>query len=157
LGIVGHEQRLTPQLSTFVLMETNREPVLTARAYTGRTRYQTTVSSRNNTILADEPEEKGGTDTGMDPFGLLLASLGSCTSITLRMYINRKMWVVDDIIVDLELFKTDKGVFIERKLSFKGELIQEQLDRLTSIADHCPIHKLLTGNIEIKTTLCETV
>ncbi len=97
-----------------------KESVLTAVATTGRTRYQTIVSSRNNSIIVDEPEEKGGSDTGMDPYGLLLASLGSCTSITLRMYIDRKMWVVDEIRVELELFKTEDGVVIERKLKFTG-------------------------------------
>lgn len=128
-----------------------KESVLTAVATTGRTRYQTIVSSRNNSIIVDEPEEKGGSDTGMDPYGLLLASLGSCTSITLRMYIDRKMWVVDEIRVELELFKTEDGVVIERKLKFTGEITDEQNDRLLQIANHCPIHKILVGNIEIQT------
>ncbi|MCC8407929.1 OsmC family protein [Mucilaginibacter sp. UR6-1] len=134
-------------------MGQQKESVLTARSVTKKQNYQTTITSGNNTIIADEPADKGGADTGMDPFGLLLASLGSCTSITLRMYIDRKMWIVDEITVDLELFRTDDSVLIERMLSFKGELIQEQIDRLLQIADHCPIHKILTGNIGIYTTV----
>ncbi|RVU00833.1 OsmC family peroxiredoxin [Mucilaginibacter limnophilus] len=133
-------------------MIAKKEPVLTATSTTSRAKYQTLVHSRNHTVIVDEPHDKGGEDTGMDPFGLLLASLGSCTGITLRMYIDRKMWVVDEIIVDLELFKTDLGTLIERKITFKGELIQEQLERLVEIANLCPIHKILCGDIDIKTT-----
>ncbi|MBE9583564.1 OsmC family protein [Mucilaginibacter sp. JRF] len=134
-------------------MTQQKESILTARSITKKENYQTIINSGNNTIIADEPLDKGGADTGMDPFGLLLASLGSCTSITLRMYIDRKMWIVDEITVDLELFRTENGVLIERMLKFKGELIQEQIDRLLQIADHCPIHKILTGNIDIYTTV----
>lgn len=135
------------------MMTQQKEGVLTARTVTRKEAYQTVVTSGNNAIIVDEPNDKGGKDTGMDPFGLLLASLGSCTGITLRMYINRKMWIVDEITVDLELFKTDDGILIERLITFKGELIQEQIDRLLQIADHCPIHKILTGNISITTSI----
>ncbi|GAA4307709.1 OsmC family protein [Mucilaginibacter gynuensis] len=134
-------------------MDEFKESILTSKAVMGRTQYQTTVSGLNHTILVDEPADKGGTDTGMDPFSLLLASLGSCTAITLRMYIERKMWVVDEITVDLEMFKTGNGTLIERKLQFKGELKQEQIDRLVDIADKCPIHKILEGNIKIDTSV----
>ena len=117
------------------------------------TSYQTIISSGNHTVIADEPTGQGGADTGMSPYNLLLASLASCTAITLRMYIDRKMWVVDDIAVNLQLFKNKQGVLIESQLEFKGELNDEQKKRLITIADACPIHKILVGNIVINTSL----
>jgi putative redox protein len=92
-------------------------------------------------------------DTGMSPYNLLLASLASCTAITLRMYINRKMWVIDEIGINLQLYKTNKGIFIDSQLSFTGELNDDQRARLITIADACPIHKILVGSIEINTSL----
>ena len=89
----------------------------------------------------------------MDPQGLLLASLGSCTAITLRMYVDRKIWPVDEITVNLELYKTETGTLIKRLLNFKGEISAIQKDRLIQIANACPIHKILIGNIDIETVL----
>jgi putative redox protein len=134
-------------------LEIAEEPIASATAQIGHTKYQTIVSSGNHRIIVDEPEIIEGGDTGMEPHGLLLGSLGSCTAITLRMYINRKMWPIDDITVNLELFKTETGVTIKRWLSFKGELSEIQQARLLQIADACPIHKILTGSIIIETGL----
>jgi putative redox protein len=125
----------------------------TAKASIARAHYQTVINSGNHAIIADEPADLGGTDLGMNPFGLLLASLGSCTVITLRMYIDRKMWVVEEISVDLEVFEIPDGNLIETRVSFKGELNDEQNERLLTIAEKCPIHKLLKGNVFIKTQL----
>lgn len=134
-------------------MEINKDLIATADAKIGRIQYQTIVNSSNHTIIADEPVDEGGMDAGMSPYGLLLASLASCTVITLRMYIDRKMWAIDEIIVNLELSQTEKGVHIDSKLSFTGEVNDEQRMRLITIADACPIHKILVGNIEIYTSL----
>jgi len=134
-------------------METNQNPIESAKAQIGSIAYKTIVTSGGHTIIADEPESLAGGDTGMNPYSLLLASLGSCTAITLRMYITRKMWVVSDITVNLNLFKTDKGVSIERQLAFTGELTDEQKNRMLQIANACPIHKILVGSIEIETAL----
>ena len=129
------------------------EPVASVTAQIGHTKYQTIVSNGTHSIIVDEPEVIEGGNTGMEPHGLLLGSLGSCTAITLRMYINRKMWPVDDIIVSLELFKNETGITIKRWLTFKGELSETQRARLLQIADACPIHKILTGSIIIETGL----
>lgn len=134
-------------------MEINKDLIATADAKIGRIQYQTIVNSSNHTIIADEPVDEGGMDAGISPYGLLLASLASCTVITLRMYIDRKMWAIDEIIVNLELSQTEKGVHIDSKLSFTGEVNDEQRMRLITIADACPIHKILVGNIEIYTSL----
>ncbi|WP_158827889.1 OsmC family protein [Mucilaginibacter lacusdianchii] len=134
-------------------MDLHKKSVARAYAHIGRTQYQTIAGSGKHAIVVDEPESVHGTDTAMGPFPLLLSSLGSCTIITLRMYIERKMWIVDEIKVELELFSIDGGHLIERKLSFKGDLTPEQLKRLEEIADACPVHKMLTGSIMIETEI----
>jgi putative redox protein len=134
-------------------MQADKEFVVDASAVIGRVQYQTIVKSGNHSIIVDEPVTDGGMDSGMTPYNLLLASLASCTVITLRMYINRKMWVIDEIRIKLELFKTSEGIFIDNKLEFSGELTDTQRARLITIADACPIHKILVGNITINTSL----
>jgi len=134
-------------------MESMEKQVAQVSAVIGKAKYQTTVTSGKHSVLVDEPEHLEGADTGMNPFGLLLASLGSCTVITLRMYVDRKMWVVEEIKADLEIHAIDGGNLIKIRLHFKGELTAEQIKRLHQIADACPIHKLLTGNIQIDTTV----
>lgn len=89
----------------------------------------------------------------MNPFELLLASLSSCTAITLQMYINRKMWIVEGITIDMQLFPTETGTFIKSSISLKGDLTDEQKKRLEHIAEVCPVHKILTGNISIETII----
>jgi putative redox protein len=134
-------------------METGNEYIVSAAACIAQAQYQTIVTSGNHTLIADEPADLGGADTGMSPYNLLLASLASCTAITLRMYINRKMWAIDEISVNLQLSRNQNGVLIESELAFKGEVTLEQKKRLITIADACPIHKILAGNIMISTGL----
>jgi len=130
-----------------------QQPLVTAEAQNLATaHYQTTIRSNGHTLIADEPEELTGTDAGMNPYSLLLASLASCTSITLRMYIDRKAWSVDEILVSLDLTKTETGTHINRTIKFKGDITPDQHQRLLVIANACPIHKILTGNIDITTT-----
>lgn len=134
-------------------MESENEFIVDAAAIITHAKYQNMVTSGNHTIIADEPVDVGGADTGMSPYNLLLASLASCTVITLRMYIDRKMWVVDEINIKLELFKNSGGVVIESKLAFKGLLTDEQRKRLITIADACPIHKILVGKIAVNNSI----
>lgn len=96
-------------------MDTQTSSIAQASARIARARYQTIANSANHSIIVDEPADLDGGDTGMNPFGLLLSSLGSCTIITLRMYIDRKMWVVDEISIELEMFAVDKGHLIQSK------------------------------------------
>jgi putative redox protein len=135
------------------MKETGLELIESATALIGRTQYQTVVNSGGHGLITDEPLTADGSDTGMNPFSLLLASLASCTVITLRMYINRKMWPIEEIKADVEMFKTLGGTRIETKLSFKGEVNDEQRDRLLKIANACPVHKILIGNIDINTNI----
>jgi putative redox protein len=129
------------------------ELITQAKVCMGRTHYQASVSSGNHTIVMDEPVALQGTDTGISPMALLLASLGGCTSITLRMYIDRKMWIVDEINIDLALYKVPGGTMISRNIEFKGELSPEQKKRLEQIADACPVHKILVGDIMVDTRI----
>jgi putative redox protein len=134
-------------------MENLKEPISTIQAQIDRSHYSTTVKMATHTLVTDEPLKAGGADAGPSPQELLLASLGSCTAITLRMYIDRKMWVVEKITVNVELFEIDGVKLIELHAGFEGELSDEQNKRLLQIAEACPIHKMLTGNTVIKTRL----
>ncbi|MEO6521995.1 MAG: OsmC family protein [Mucilaginibacter sp.] len=130
-----------------------QQPIVTAEAQNlTAAHYQTIIRSNGHTLIADEPKEQTGTDTGMNPYSLLLASLGSCTSITLRMYIERKAWNVDEILVSLDITKTDTGTHINRTIKFKGDITPDEHQRLLAIANACPIHKILTGTINITTS-----
>ena len=107
--------------------------------------------------LADEPAELGGADRGPTPHQLLLSSLGACTSVTVRMYAARKGWPLTGIEVNLQ-FNPDGppvagGSDIRRQITLRGELSEEQRERLLEIANACPIHKVLTGTVRISTSL----
>lgn len=110
--------------------------------------YQTKISSGRHQLLADEPEALGGDDAGPDPYALLLSSLIACTSITLRMYAQRKQWPLENVQVECRLIRkdSDSGPVIERKIQLTGPALDEdQKARLLQIADACPVHKLLKG------------
>lgn len=122
-------------------------------AQTGLAKYQTTVTSGTHHIIIDEPKRNGGADTGMDPQALLLASLASCTTITLRMYIDRKQWPIHEISVSAELFSIGLTKNIRCIISYQGELSVEQELRLLQIANACPIHNILSKSMVIETVL----
>ncbi|OXG06654.1 putative redox protein [Flavobacterium araucananum] len=118
--------------------------------------YRTEIKSASgNILIADEPQEIGGKNLGLNPTELLAASLASCTVITLRMYINRKQWNVEEINVKIDFERdSDRNVSLfTRKIEVIGEIDDTQRQRLETIANSCPIHKVLTHSIEIKTTL----
>ncbi len=128
-------------------------------------KYTTKIQARNHELIADEPESLDGLDQGPTPYELLLASLGSCTAITIRMYVDRKGWDVKGIDVQLKHEKipelSDEGVpmpgkFIdvfERDIQITGDLEEKQYARILTIADKCPVHKTLHSAVEIKTRL----
>jgi putative redox protein len=119
-----------------------------------RSHYKTKVYSGGHFIYADEPEHVGGTDEGMSPAALLLASLGSCTAITLRMYADRKNFNLEHIKVELAICEEEEmseETVITRKIEFSGDLTDAERERLFVIADKCPIHKMLSNPIRIET------
>jgi putative redox protein len=124
---------------------------------------QEIVSGRHH-LKSDEPMPIGK-DTGPSPYELLLASLGACTSMTLRMYAERKGFELGQVTVRLQHFRiyaqdcdnceTKVGFLdhIERKIEFTGHLDDAQKERLLQIADRCPVHRTLKSEIDIKTSL----
>lgn len=118
--------------------------------------YRTEITSASgNVLISDEPQQLGGKNLGLNPTELLASSLASCTLITLRMYINRKQWNVDEINVKIDFDRdSERSVSVfTRKIEVIGDVNEEQRQRLETIANSCPIHKTLTHSIEIKTTL----
>lgn len=121
-------------------------------ATTGRTNYATAVQSGKHHFIADEPADHGGQDTGPTPSDLLLAALASCTSITLRMYAERKSWTIEAIHVAVTSTRApDKTLSIERVLTFEGDLSDEQKNRLAEIAERTPVTLSLKTGVAIHT------
>jgi putative redox protein len=128
---------------------------ITAVTELDRSHYKTKVYAGGHFIYSDEPLDLGGTDEGMSPAALLLASLGSCTAITIRMYADRKNIELDAIKIELAICKEEemnKSTTISRKIEFTGQLDDAQRERLLQIADKCPIHKILSNPITILTS-----
>ena len=109
------------------------------------------VTVRGHKLLADEPLSfSEGTDKGLSPNDFLLSSLGSCTSITLRMYARLKKLPLEKIIITLN--RGENGE-IDRKIELTGNLTSEQKNRLFEISNKCPIHKVLTNSVKINSKL----
>ncbi len=137
------------------------------RVRIGRDHYQTDITAGTHALVADEPEGLGGTDHGTDPYGLLLASIGACKAITVRMYADRKQWPLEALELELthdrvhandcDDCEAETGMVsvIECTITALGDLSDEQRARLTEIADKCPVHKTITGPNHIRTTLSD--
>ena len=117
--------------------------------------YTTQLSSSTNSLIADEPVSAGGADKGFSPDELLTASLAACTSITLRMYADRKQWPLEktEITVSLEKDALQNGTKLHREITLFGNLTDIQRKRLLEIANQCPIHKTLTHPIHLTSSL----
>src|SRR5690348_13867479 len=125
-----------------------------ATATTGLQNYVTRIESRRHTLVADEPTASGGQDAGPSPSDLVAAALASCTSITLRMYAERKQWPLQSVRVDVRLSRNpDKSTSIDRVLTLEGDLSDEQRARLADIAERTPVTLTLKNGAKINTTL----
>jgi len=113
------------------------------------------IVSGHHRLTADEPAARGGSDSGAEPHELLLASLGACTSITLRMYAGRKGWELGKITVGLRYTAgaEDQRGHIDRRLSFSKPLTAEQVQRLLEIAGKTPVTRLLMPALTIETAV----
>jgi putative redox protein len=127
----------------------------TIKAVLNDERYATHLFSATNEMVADEPLSAGGKDKGFSPDELLSSALAACTSITLRMYADRKQWPLEktEIHVTLERDAVHNITKIKRDIQLYGNLTGEQVTRLLEIANQCPIHKTLSNPIIITTGL----
>lgn len=131
----------------------------------GSTGFAQEINVGKHRLEADEPTDVGGTDTGPSPYAFLLAALGSCTSMTLRMYADRKGWPLERVTVhlrhekiharDCEDCETRVGRIdqIERRIEIEGALDDEQRARLLEVADKCPVHRTLSSEVHIASSL----
>ena len=126
-----------------------------------RSRYRTRVEARTHALALDEPTAVGGTDTGPTPYEAMLAALGGCTAITMRMYADRKGWPLEAVRIrlrqarahepDCEICATDEvGPHrVEREIEMDGPLDGEQRRRLLMIADRCPVKQTLERGVRV--------
>jgi uncharacterized OsmC-like protein/alpha-beta hydrolase superfamily lysophospholipase len=142
---------------------TEMEPIDAVIATTGPKGFRTSINAHGHGLVADEPRSVGGSDAGPTPYGLLGSALASCTSMTLQMYARRKGLDLDTASVTVSHEKvhaedcehcTSKAGKIDRfdrHVTLTGELSAAERDRLLEIADMCPVHRTLEGEIEIRT------
>ena len=139
------------------------EPGTVVVTASGDGTYTQQVTTATHELLVDEPVAVGGADAGPNPYELLLASLGSCTAITLRMYANRKGIPLTRVTIrlrhdrihaeDCARCETERGMLsrITREIELEGELDDDQRAKLMLIADKCPVHRTLSSEIAIET------
>ncbi len=123
--------------------------------------YQQEAKTDQHTIIIDEAKDVGGDGKGPDPYDLLLTALGGCTSMTIMMYARRKEWPLESVQVklnhekihatDCEECVTEEGKLdqITKTIFLKGDLTQEQRERILEIADRCPVNKTLTTECRV--------
>ena len=124
-----------------------------AHAHIGTVRYATHIEAGGHLITADEPPGNGGENAGPAPYDLLLASLGACTAITLKMYAERKQWDVSAIDVELQYIRNGEDQRIRRRLRIEGRLSDENRTRMAEIAERTPVTLTLKGGLPIQTEL----
>jgi putative redox protein len=125
--------------------------VARAGARLAAARYAVDIKAGHHALTGDETVAAGGGDTGPAPFALVLAGLGACTAITLRMYAERKTWPLSGLAVDLEYYRDGKDFRIERVLHIEGPLDDEQRARLADIAERTPVTLALKAGTTINT------
>lgn len=148
-----------------VVIEQDPRKVVVQETRASKFHQQVTIGPHR--LFADEPLSAGGADSGPSPYDLLLAALGACTAMTMRLYADRKALPMDRVTVTLRHGKiyakdcaeceTRDGMLdqIERVIAIDGALVAEQRQKLMEIADKCPVHRTLTSEVRIVTTAGE--
>ena len=126
---------------------------VTVAGEAGAARYIQKIQAGRHALLADEHAALGGSDAGPNPFAYLLSGLGACTSITLRMYAERKGWSLGGVTVRLKLFREETGIRVEREVAVGSDLSEDQRARIADICERTPVTLALKSGIEIRTTL----
>lgn len=144
-----------------IACEVNKESVMSSVVVVsenGLGRYQQAVQAGQHALIADEPVSVGGADAGPAPFDFIMSGLGACTSMTLRMYAERKSLPLKRVSVALIHDKVEiDGVMrdrIHRDITLEGDLSDEQRQRLLEIANKCPVHRALSQSIQLDCKLC---
>ncbi|GAB1368809.1 hypothetical protein MASR1M42_13590 [Azonexus hydrophilus] len=123
----------------------------------GQGRYQQEIRAGKHQYLADEPVDMGGADAGPAPFDFIMSGLGACTSMTLRMYAERKELPLRQVTVELSHHKVEvdgvKRDCIQRSITLDGDLTAEQRQRLLEIANKCPVHRALSQSFLLDCSL----
>ncbi len=119
---------------------------------TSTTGFKHQIEIRQHKLLADEPATRGGDDQAPTPQELLAASLASCTAITMEMYAKRKDWDIGSVEVQVQYESAEGGSPTNFKLAlrFPDSLSPEQIERLTTIAAKCPVHRTLAGEVSFE-------
>lgn len=131
------------------------KPFIASATVEGAHKYAQTIRTGEHRLTADEPAALGGENSGPSPYGLVLSGLGACTSITLRMYAERKGWELGTVTVKLKLFKDGEADHIEREVGFSAPLSDEQRTRLLEICEKTPVTKTLKAGARIETKLLQ--
>ncbi|HEY0023461.1 MAG TPA: OsmC family protein [Longimicrobium sp.] len=128
----------------------------------GREHYRTEIEVGGKSVVVDEPASLGGGDSGPTPYDMILGSIGACTAMTVRMYADRKGWPLESVTVRLRQARSYQqdcedcgaqalpGITIERELVMEGALDDEQRERLTQIADRCPVKQALERGVHVQ-------
>lgn len=116
---------------------------------TGEGKFQQRIEIGPNTFFADEERSVGGDDTGPAPHEILLASLGACTSMTVKMYADRKGWPLERVDVNVTGEKVDDAFQMTVAVTLHGPLDEAQKQRLLEIANKCPVHRTLTNPLRL--------
>lgn len=128
--------------------------MLVIKALSNKIAYTTSITCRDFTILADESLESGGQNKGMNPMEIMGVSLASCTCITLKMYIDRKKYSIDNIATKVEITQNEQGWVFEKLVTLsENNLSEDDKGRVLLIAKKCPTHKLLEKSVTINTYL----
>lgn len=120
----------------------------------GHTDFEMTALVRHHKVTADEPQSNGGQDKGPSPTEYLCVALATCTTATLKMYLNHKQLKADKLVVDVVKETTeDKKTIFKRLIVIEGAFDAALKERLLTVANKCPVHKVLEGSNIIETSL----